>query len=64
MRGDLSRHTEGYGLGLSIVRSLMELQGGTIALAVDADLFKVTLEFPLAPEPGKEGLTGKETKGN
>ena len=50
VRGDLSRHTEGNGLGLSIVSSLMELQGGKISLDADADLFKVTLEFPLAPE--------------
>ncbi|MBQ2101146.1 MAG: HAMP domain-containing histidine kinase [Lachnospiraceae bacterium] len=52
VRGDLSRHTEGNGLGLSIVSSLMELQGGKISLDADADLFKVTLEFPLAPDGG------------
>ena len=50
VRGDLSRHSEGHGLGLSIARSLMELQGGTIAVDVDADLFKVMLEFPLVSE--------------
>ena len=50
VRGDLSRHAEGNGLGLSIVSSLMELQGGTIHLDVDADLFKVMLEFPLVKE--------------
>jgi len=50
VRGDLSRHTEGHGLGLSIARSLMELQGGQITLDVDADLFKATLEFPLVSE--------------
>lgn len=48
VRGDLSRHTEGHGLGLSVVKSLMELQGGKVEIAVDGDLFKVTLTFPLA----------------
>lgn len=47
VRGDLSRHTEGSGLGLSIVSSLMELQGGRITLATDGDLFKAILTFSL-----------------
>lgn len=46
VRGDLSRHTEGSGLGLSIVGSLMELQGGRLMLATDGDLFKAILCFP------------------
>lgn len=54
-RGDLSRHTEGNGLGLAIVSSLMDLQGGKIQLAVDADLFKATLEFPVAQARQVEG---------
>lgn len=45
VRGDGSRHTEGSGLGLSIARSLVELQQGTIDLVVDGDLFKVILTF-------------------
>ena len=50
VRGDLSRHTEGSGLGLSIVSSLMELQGGKLKLSTDGDLFKAILEFPLITE--------------
>ena len=46
VRGDASRHTEGNGLGLAIARSLCELQGGTLTLSVDGDLFKATLTFP------------------
>jgi len=46
VRGDSSRNTEGSGLGLSIAKSLTELQGGSIAVTVDGDLFKVVLHFP------------------
>ncbi|MCM1149447.1 MAG: HAMP domain-containing histidine kinase [Butyricicoccus sp.] len=45
VRGDSSRSTEGSGLGLSIARSLTELQGGTLELTVDGDLFKAVLTF-------------------
>ena len=45
VRGDLSRTTEGSGLGLSIARSLTELQNGVLTLNVDGDLFKATLTF-------------------
>ena len=47
VRGDSSRSTEGNGLGLSIARSLTELQGGEFDLSIDGDLFKVTLKFPI-----------------
>lgn len=45
MRGDKSRHMEGNGLGLSITKSLTELQNGTLDIVVDGDLFKVILRF-------------------
>ena len=46
VRGDVSRNTEGSGLGLNIAKSLMELQKGSMQILVDGDLFKVTLIFP------------------
>lgn len=45
VRGDKSRHMEGSGLGLSIARSLTELQGGRMEIVTDGDLFKVILNF-------------------
>lgn len=47
VRGDSSRNTEGNGLGLSIARSLTELQKGTLGIQIDGDLFKAVLEFPV-----------------
>ncbi len=43
VRGDSSRNTEGSGLGLSIAKSLMEIQRGNLEIIVDGDLFKVVL---------------------
>lgn len=45
VRGDKSRHMEGNGLGLSIAKSLTELQKGTLDIYIDGDLFKVILTF-------------------
>ncbi len=49
VRGDQSRTTEGSGLGLSIARSLTELQGGRFSIDIDGDLFKAVLSFPEIP---------------
>ena len=46
VRGEESRTTEGSGLGLSIAKSLTELQGGTFELVVDGDLFKAIVTLP------------------
>ena len=45
VRGDRSRHMEGNGLGLSIARSLVDIQGGRMEITIDGDLFKVQLIF-------------------
>ena len=45
VRGDKSRYTEGSGLGLSIAKSLTELQGGKFNIIIDGDLFKVEINW-------------------
>ena len=45
VRGDVSRSTEGSGLGLEIARNLTVMQKGTFDLYLDGDLFKVTITF-------------------
>ena len=47
VRGDRARNTEGNGLGLSIARSMAELQGGSLHVTIDGDLFKAVLIMPL-----------------
>ena len=46
VRGDASRSSEGNGLGLSIAKSLCELQKGRLSVAIDGDLFKATVVLP------------------
>ncbi|MCM1044886.1 MAG: HAMP domain-containing histidine kinase [Candidatus Gastranaerophilales bacterium] len=46
VRGDASRgNTDGNGLGLAIAKSFAQLQGGSLNVDVDGDLFKVTVAF-------------------
>ncbi len=45
VRGDSSRNTEGSGLGLAIASSFVELQGGSLEVEIDGDLFKVKIFF-------------------
>lgn len=47
VRGEESRTTEGSGLGLSIAQNLTQLQKGRFDVALDGDLFKVTIVFPI-----------------
>lgn len=47
VRGDRSRNTEGSGLGLSIAKSLTELQNGSFEISTDGDLFKAKITFDI-----------------
>lgn len=47
VRGDVARTTEGSGLGLSIARSLTQLQKGEFVISIDGDLFKAQVIFPV-----------------
>ncbi|MBQ6855836.1 MAG: GHKL domain-containing protein, partial [Lachnospiraceae bacterium] len=47
VRGDVSRTTEGSGLGLSIAKSLTTLQGGELRITIDGDLYKAEVIFPI-----------------
>ena len=42
-------------MGLSIARSLTELQNGSLEIDIDGDLFKVTLTFDTVKEEVKNG---------
>ena len=54
VRGDVSRSTDGSGLGLSIAKSLASLQGGELVIEIDGDLYKANVIFPLYEEPAAE----------
>lgn len=45
IRGDSSRHTGGNGLGLSIAKDLSKLNGGTLSIQIDGDLFVAKLNL-------------------
>ncbi len=53
-RGDTSRTTEGSGLGLSIAKSLTELQGGIFEIYLNGDLFQVTVQLEVAGDELEE----------
>ena len=48
IRGDVSRGTEGSGLGLSIAKNLTQALKGNFEIVLDGDLFKVILTFKVA----------------
>ncbi len=47
VRGDLSRQSEGSGLGLSISKSLINLQKGDLFITIDGDFFKAEVILPI-----------------
>ncbi|MCH1965213.1 HAMP domain-containing sensor histidine kinase [Paraclostridium sordellii] len=53
VRGDVSRNTSGSGLGLSIAKNLVNMQGGKLELDIDGDLFKVRLSFKIFQDLNK-----------
>ena len=50
VRGDNSRSGEGSGLGLSIAAGLAAVQGGSLSVTADGDLFKVEVLLPAINE--------------
>lgn len=48
VRGDESRTDGGSGLGLSIAKSFTQACGGSLTVETDADLFTVTVSFPMS----------------
>lgn len=67
VRGDVSRTTEGSGLGLSIAKSLTELMHGIFKITIDGDLFKASITFDLVqtetpkPEADAAGDTSDDS---
>ncbi|MGN1157938.1 MAG: sensor histidine kinase [Agathobacter sp.] len=47
VRGEVSRTTEGSGLGLSIAKSIIELMGGKFKIRVEGELFLAQIIFPV-----------------
>ncbi|WZL72990.1 HAMP domain-containing sensor histidine kinase [Clostridiaceae bacterium 35-E11] len=45
-RGDESRSSQGSGLGLSIAKSLIDIQKGSFNIEIDGDLFKAIIQMP------------------
>ena len=61
VRGDRSRHTEGSGLGLSISKTLAQLQGADLEIEVESNYFTATLIFDVSQEKDE---TKKKKKHN
>ncbi len=55
VRGDVSRTTEGSGLGLSIAKSLTKLMDGELVISIDGDLYKAAIVLKTAVKDTNEG---------
>ena len=55
VRGDISRTTEGSGLGLSIAKSLTGLMDGELKIEIDGDLYKASVILPIWQEEETNG---------
>ena len=53
VRGDVSRGTEGSGLGLSIAGSLTQLMNGEFKLEIEDEMFRARLVFPTIGQGGQ-----------
>lgn len=62
MRGDQSRTDGGSGLGLSIANSFTAACGGLLELQTVADLFTVTVTFPIVPEEAHDVPLSQDTQ--
>lgn len=64
VRGDESRTDGGSGLGLSIAKSFTEACGGSLTVETDADLFTVTVAFPVSGQAqAADGMAPGTTEG-
>ena len=57
VRGDVSRSTEGSGLGLNIATSLAKLMNGSVRIVIDGDLYKAIVTIPKYQEAPQEAVT-------
>ena len=58
--GSITRSVSGLGLGLSIVKHLVELHGGSVSVASDGENkgASFTVKLPSAPQPALDGNNG------
>ncbi len=64
VRGDRSRHTEGSGLGLSISKTLAELQGAELEIEAENNVFKASILFDVEQSKPVSNPKGKSASGS